>query len=109
MYLNESFGYSNIFELRTHKLRLMKQLIDIFPHRSVIAHMDKVEGAPQRFVQDVVKQFNVTLANRVEKQSNKLHQHVCLNEREWKLAQKSIDWDVEALFGFTRLDCHMCE
>ena len=42
MHLNESFGYSNVFELRAHKLRLMKQLIDLFPHRSIIVHMDKV-------------------------------------------------------------------
>lgn len=107
---NDTFSYSNVFKLRTHKLHLMKQLVDVFPHRTIIAHMDGVEKAPELFVQDLVTRFNLTVATNfeAEKQSKHMHRTTCLNENEWKLAQKSIDWNMEASFGFHRLNCHVC-
>eukprot|EP00586_Coscinodiscus_wailesii_P008497 CAMPEP_0172523374 /NCGR_PEP_ID=MMETSP1066-20121228/293629_1 /TAXON_ID=671091 /ORGANISM="Coscinodiscus wailesii, Strain CCMP2513" /LENGTH=157 /DNA_ID=CAMNT_0013306445 /DNA_START=686 /DNA_END=1157 /DNA_ORIENTATION=+ len=97
----KEFTYSNVFELRRHKLDIMKQIMDAVPHRVVVVHLNVVERAPEFLIRDLVKQFNLDLAPNyvVQNQSKHAHSTLCLNNSEWKVAQENIDWDIEALFG----------
>ena len=103
--------YGGIFELRTHKLRLMSQLIQaVGPCRVKLAHLKNMEKSPERFVQDLSVQFGLEMDNKLNnlQPSKKEHKALCLLDEEWEEADRNIDWDTEAKFGSNRLDCHMC-
>jgi len=106
----EVLAYSNIFKLRAHKLRKMKQIMDLFPHRSIIVDYEVVKKAPGVFIHDLVQQFNFTVDPTFNSggSSNRIHSAMCLNEKEWVIAQKNIDWSMEGLFGHHNLQCHQC-
>jgi hypothetical protein len=108
---SDDFGFENIFALRTFKLKIYAQLMSVIPQdRIKVTKMNDVEVSPERFVKDMVKQFDLNLRYGYQRQipSHKQHSTLCLTEEEQELAWSSIDWDLEALFGFTRLDCHTC-
>jgi hypothetical protein len=102
------FTYDSVFELRRHKLSLMKQLMEVSPHRFHLAHLDQVELQPELFVQHFVKQFGLQVDPNATAVKAKHHKTLCLEEKEWEVAQRKIDWNMEAHFGFVPTDCHMC-
>jgi len=111
-YKQESFSYSNVFALRRRKLHFMTQVMSVAPDRVKIVHFKSVEKAPRLFSDNLATEFNLTISaeylkNQME-QTTHLHKSTCLTSGEWEIAQKHIDWELEATFGFNRLDCHKC-
>eukprot|EP00545_Synedropsis_sp_CCMP1620_P013705 CAMPEP_0119004750 /NCGR_PEP_ID=MMETSP1176-20130426/1329_1 /TAXON_ID=265551 /ORGANISM="Synedropsis recta cf, Strain CCMP1620" /LENGTH=333 /DNA_ID=CAMNT_0006956495 /DNA_START=109 /DNA_END=1110 /DNA_ORIENTATION=- len=102
------FTYDSVFDLRRHKLSLMKQLMTVSPHRFQVVHLDQVELQPELFVQHFVKQFGLQAEPDPSPMKAKHHKTLCLNADEWKVAQEKIDWTMEAHFGFVPTNCHMC-
>jgi hypothetical protein len=107
----DDFSFENVFALRTFKLKLYAQLMSVIPpERIKVANMNDVEASPERFIRDMVKQFDLLLPPGYKRQlpSSKQHSTLCLTEKEKEIAWASIDWDLEALCGFTPMDCHTC-
>jgi hypothetical protein len=102
------FTYESIFALRRHKLSLMKQLMEVAPHRFHLAHLHQIELQPAIFVEHLVDQFGLKNIPNATEGRLKYHKTLCLPEDEWKVAQQKIDWTMEAHFGFVPTDCHMC-
>ncbi len=48
---NNDFIYRNIFELRRHKLQLMKQIVDIAPRNVKIVRLHEVELSPELMIE----------------------------------------------------------
>ena len=92
----------------------MKQVIDTFGphHRIKIVHLNHFEQSPAQLVHNLGQEFGLDINTNAEtklKPSQKLHNTNCLTEKEWlALAEGKIDWETEAHFGFTPLDCHVC-
>ena len=111
---DDDFVYPNgIFELRAHKLRIMKQLIEaVGPHRVKLAPLHYIELSPGTWIRNVAKEYGLELnaeANDLKPSKKiKSHETKCLTNEEWHVAQSKIDWDLEGRFGYTQLDCHTC-
>ena len=110
---NDEFIYpGGVFQLRTHKLQIMKQVIDIYgPQHRVIVHLKHYELSPAQLVHNLGQEFGLDINKNAEtelKLTLKPHNTICLTEKEWLAAKAKIDWELEAHFGFTSLDCHMC-
>lgn len=105
-----NFSYPSVFALRRHKLSIMKQITEIAQHRVKIVHLKEIEVAPARFVDNLVREFNLQLQRnyRPPEPTTKPHYALCLNTFEWANAQRQIDWEMERHFGFHPLDCHTC-
>jgi len=106
----DNFIYSNVFQLRRHKLMLMKQIIDAVPRNVKIIRLHELERSPETFVKNLILEFNVTRKedSETQDQSDKMHIEKCLASDEWEIAQREIDWRIESHFGYTFLDCHLC-
>lgn len=50
-FVGKQFIYPNIFQLRRHKLMLMKQIIDAVPRNVKIVRLHELERSPEIFVQ----------------------------------------------------------
>lgn len=109
-FVGEDFVYKNVFELRAHKLRIMKQIIEAVPRNVKIVRFHELERSPEVFVQNLVQEFNLTLRPHYKHQpaSDKIHREICLREPALKVAQREINWETESYFGFNFLDCHLC-
>ena len=111
---NGEFVYPDgIFQLRAHKLQIMKQVMDTFApqHRVKIVHLNHYELSPAQLVHNLGREFGLDINKNAEielKPTQKPHNTNCLTEKEWLAAEAKIDWELEAHFGFTPLDCHMC-
>lgn len=109
---HEDFTYSDVFALRRRKLHYMTQIMSVAPNRVKIVHLKSMEKAPGLFIDDLATEFNLTISAKYlqnqMKQTTRLHGTTCLTNGEWEIAQKRIDWELEAIFGFNRLDCHVC-
>eukprot|EP00040_Diaphanoeca_grandis_P026749 m.150240 g.150240 ORF g.150240 m.150240 type:complete len:433 (+) comp30715_c2_seq5:233-1531(+) len=103
-----SATYSNIFKLRTFKLRLMLQIMEAVPRNVKVVHLDHLELSTERFLYSINTEFNIS---RTGSKASIAHPHkreMCLTDDEWQVAQAGLDWDVESKFGFSRFDCHTC-
>ncbi|KAL7550701.1 hypothetical protein ACHAWF_013925 [Thalassiosira exigua] len=108
-----NFIYPGIFELRAHKLKLMKQVLEaVGPHRVKIVHLEQYELSPAQFVHNLALEFGLQVnpykATTQLQPSENPHGTTCLTEQEWRAAESKIDWDLEAHFGFNPLDCSVC-
>mmetsp|Transcript_47602 Transcript_47602/g.101156 ORF Transcript_47602/g.101156 Transcript_47602/m.101156 type:complete len:666 (-) Transcript_47602:73-2070(-) len=108
--VSANYTYPNIFGLRRHKLKIMKQIIETVPRNVKFVRLKELERSPELFIQSLVKEFNLTLKEGYESQppSKVAHQTVCLTPAEWDAAQKAVDWSIEAEFGFSPCDCRLC-
>lgn len=107
------YTYQDVFALRRHKLQLMKQVMDTLGHTSnrfAIHHLHNVEAGPHQFLQTLSQnhELAVNLRYRPQKPSQKAHPIKCLSDREWKILEAKMHWELEALFGFSKSDCHRC-
>ena len=50
-FVGKEFRYRNVFQLRRHKLMLMKQIIDTVPRNVKIVRLHELERSPEIFVQ----------------------------------------------------------
>lgn len=50
-FVSKDFIYRNIFELRRHKLQLMKQIVDIVPRNVKIVRLHELELSPELMIQ----------------------------------------------------------
>ena len=50
-FVSKDFRYRNVFQLRRHKLMLMKQIIDTVPRNVKIVRLHELERSPKTFVQ----------------------------------------------------------
>ena len=50
-FVSEEFTYRDVFQLRRHKLLLMKQIIDVVPRNVKIVRLHELERSPETFVQ----------------------------------------------------------
>ncbi|KAL7440926.1 hypothetical protein ACHAXH_006950 [Discostella pseudostelligera] len=111
-FVSKDFVYRNVFELRRHKLQLMKQIVDMVPRNIKIVRLHELELSPELFLQNLITEFNLSRLlrknYRPQQPSAKQHREKCLSEQEWEIAQREIDWEMEANFGYTFLDCHRC-
>jgi hypothetical protein len=102
-----NFSYHNIFALRSHKLSLMLQLIQINPHNVYVAHLKQISQHPEAFLTDLAEYFDLQVSGAISKAA-RVKKSICLRREEWIIAQKEINWDLEAFFGFNELDCRLC-
>eukprot|EP00040_Diaphanoeca_grandis_P026748 m.150236 g.150236 ORF g.150236 m.150236 type:complete len:348 (+) comp30715_c2_seq4:176-1219(+) len=100
--------YSNIFELRTFKLRLMLQIMEAVPHNFKVVHLDQLELSTDRFLRSIHVEFNVTREGTASARARPHLRVLCLSDEERQVAHAHLDWDVESKFGFTPSDCHTC-
>jgi len=109
-FVSEDFVYRNVFQLRRHKLLVMKQIIDAVPRNVKIVRLHELERSPETFIQNLILEFGLKRKPDYHRQrpSKRIHTERCLSDREWNIAQREIDWQVESYFGFTFLDCHLC-
>ena len=108
--VSANYTYPNVFHLRRHKLRIMKQIIESAPRNIKFVRLKELERSPEMLVQSIVKEFNMTVKDGYKEQSPSpvAHPTVCLTPAEWDAAQSGIDWNLEAEFGFSPFDCRMC-
>ena len=59
--VSANYTYSNVFGLRRHKLQIMKQIIGAVPHNVKIVRLNEIERGPEIFIQDLVREFNLTV------------------------------------------------
>mmetsp|Transcript_31121 Transcript_31121/g.64052 ORF Transcript_31121/g.64052 Transcript_31121/m.64052 type:complete len:343 (-) Transcript_31121:85-1113(-) len=108
-FVGNEFIYRNIFQLRRHKLRLMKQITNTVPRNVKIARLHEIERSPEAFIQSLILEFDLKRKEGpYERASQKMHVEKCFKRDEWEIAQREIDWGLEGEFGYTFLDCHMC-
>ena len=105
-----NYTYPNVFALRRHKLKLMKQILQVAPHNVKFVRLNEFERGPGLFIDNTVKEFDLKVKPDYTKPppSNYSHTTTCLTPDEWKAAQNEIDWRLEAEFGFSPHDCRMC-
>jgi len=110
---NSDSVYKNgVFELRRHKLLIMRQLIHaVGPYRYKLVHLADIEKSPELFVKNIANEFGLQTNSAKEKlkASDKQHQIKCFNEDEIHAVGEKIDWELEEKFGFTLSDCHACK
>ena len=108
--VSANYTYPNVFGLRRHKLGIMKQILEVAPRNVKLVRLKELERSPELFIQSVVKEFNLTVKDgyKPQPQSVVAHPTTCLTKEEWNAAQRNIDWNVEAEFGFSPFDCRMC-
>ena len=68
--VSANYTYPNVFELRRHKLQIMKQIIDAVPRNVKIVRLNEVERSPEVFIQDVVREFNLTMKDDYQPQQS---------------------------------------
>jgi hypothetical protein len=105
-----NFTYPNVFALRKHKLKLMKQIFDVAPRNVKFVRLNEFERGPSLFIDNLVKEFDLKVKTEYTKPppSSYSHTTTCLTPDEWTAAQNEIDWKLEAEFGFSPHDCRMC-
>jgi predicted RNase H-like nuclease (RuvC/YqgF family) len=59
-----------VFELRRHKLQIMKQIIDTVPDNVKLVRLNEVERSPETFIQDLVRAFDLTVKDGYQPQPN---------------------------------------
>ncbi|KAL3787593.1 hypothetical protein HJC23_000081 [Cyclotella cryptica] len=109
-FVSHEYTYRNVFQLRRHKLMLMKQIMEAVPRNVKIVRLHELERSPEIFIQNLVQEFNLQLkiGYNVQHPSPRIHTEKCLTRPEWRIAQREIDWKLEGEFGYTSFDCHMC-
>eukprot|EP01084_Bolivina_argentea_P013594 25515_1 len=107
---DHGYIYANIFELRKHKLQLMKQLKNVVSDRRIkIVKLREIESNPTQFIEEIAKEFNYHINKHFYRNRSIItHPILCLNDSEMQIAQQQLNWDIERDFGFTPLDCHTC-
>ncbi len=105
-----NYTYPNVFALRRHKLKLMKQILDVAPHNVKFVRLNEFERGPGLFIDNTVKEFDLKVKANYTKPDPSIYSHTttCLTPDEWTAAQNEIDWKLEAEFGFSPHDCRMC-
>lgn len=105
-----NYTYPNVFALRRHKLKLMKQILDVVPHNVKFVRLNEFERGPGLFIDNTVKEFDLKVKANYTKPPPSIYSHTttCLTPDEWTAAQNEIDWKLEAEFGFSPHDCRMC-
>jgi len=108
--VSANYTYPDVFALRRHKLKIMKQIIDTVPRNVKFVRLKELERSPELFIQSLVAEFNVAVKEGYESQppSKVAHPTVCLTPHEWDAVQNAVDWKLEAEFGFSPCDCRMC-
>ncbi|KAL7539719.1 hypothetical protein ACHAXR_010507, partial [Thalassiosira sp. AJA248-18] len=108
--VSANYTYPNVFRLRQHKLKIMKQIMETVPRNVKFVRLKELERSPEMLIQSVVREFNLTVKEGYKPQpaSPVTHPTVCLTPDEWDAVQNSIDWKLEAEFGFSPCDCRMC-
>mmetsp|Transcript_8702 Transcript_8702/g.12372 ORF Transcript_8702/g.12372 Transcript_8702/m.12372 type:complete len:334 (+) Transcript_8702:46-1047(+) len=106
----DSVYKNGLFELRKHKLLIMRQLMHaVGPYRYKVVHLADVEKSPELFVKNIANEFGLQRNIKEKlKPSDKQHEIKCFNEDEMHAVEKKIDWKLEEKFGFTLSDCHAC-
>eukprot|EP00986_Skeletonema_menzelii_P019901 scaffold29536_cov160-Skeletonema_menzelii.AAC.2 len=106
----DNYTYPNVFALRRHKLKLMKQILEVSPHNVKFVRLNEFERGPGLFIDNTVKEFDLKVKVEYTKPppSNYSHTTTCLTPDEWNAAQNEVDWGLEAEFGFSPHDCRMC-
>lgn len=104
-----STQYRNIWELRSHKQRIMQQLRRFAP-RVKLAYIREWEAAPNRFVHELQQEFGLAIepSHRPLPPSDILHYQPCFGLKDVQIMEQEIDWKLEAEFGFYPQDCHTC-
>ena len=104
-------SYPSVFALRNHKLRLMFQLMKMHPHNVKVLHLKEVSKNANAFISELMTDFGLKLRSDFDlgvQEHSIIKTSICLWEKEWAIAQNQIDWELEAQFGFSQLDCRMC-
>jgi hypothetical protein len=68
--VSANYTYPNVFELRRHKLQIMKQIIDTVPDNVKLVRLNEVERSPETFIQDLVRAFDLTVKDGYQPQPN---------------------------------------
>lgn len=68
--VSANYTYPNVFGLRRHKLKIMKQIIDAVPRNVKLVRLNEVERSPEVFIQDLVREFDLTLKDEYQFQPN---------------------------------------
>jgi hypothetical protein len=103
-----NYTYQNIFHLRNHKLRLMQQVMSAVGRRKVkIVNFEMLGSNPEQFVLHFADKFHMQLPPYYKPQrwGPRKHIPVCLDKDELQIFEQEIDWELEAQFGFNRIDC----
>lgn len=104
-----NYTYRNVFALRRHKLKLMKQILDVVPQNVKFVRLNEFEQGPDSLIDDLVKEFSLKVKEEyIKPEQSYFHNTQCLTTDEWHAAQNEIDWGLEAEFGFSPHDCRMC-
>lgn len=67
-FISKDFIYKNIFQLRRHKLLLMKQIIDTVPRNVKIVRLHELERSPRIFIRNIMLEFNLKRKRGAEPQ-----------------------------------------
>lgn len=105
-----NFEYANVFALRRHKLKIMLQIKEAIPRRATFSRLHVLEKNPFRFLQELRAVFNIEINERAvsRSSSSKRHLPVCLDEEEYDIVRRTIDWTVEGQVGYSIDDCKIC-
>jgi hypothetical protein len=109
--VSTNYSYpSGVFGLRKHKLEIMKQIVDIVPRNVKFVNLKEMERSPELFIQSLVHEFHLRVKEGYVSQppSRVTHSTTCFTPPEWDVAQASIDWKMEAEFGYSPFECRMC-
>jgi len=108
--VSSNYTYPNVFSLRRHKLEIMEQIVEVMPRNVKLVRLNELERSPELFIQCLVKEFSLTVKDGYTPQpkSAVAHGTTCLTKEEWDAAQQSIDWNMEADFGYGPSECRLC-
>lgn len=104
-------SYPSVFALRNHKLRIMFQIMKMQPHNVKVIHLKEVSRSSNSLISELVTDFGLKLRSDFDlrvQEGTIIKTSICLQKNEWTIARNQIDWELEAQFGFSQLDCHMC-
>ncbi|KAL9188178.1 hypothetical protein ACHAXT_006556 [Thalassiosira profunda] len=110
--------YEDIFDMRSQKLMMMKQIVDAVPRHAKILRLRDFELNPDVFVKDLVKEYQFDVDRRYQPPPPAVNPesvffdpktiYSCMHFDKWREAQQRIDWTLEGFFGYNHLDCHLC-
>ncbi|KAL7490342.1 hypothetical protein ACHAW6_016164 [Cyclotella cf. meneghiniana] len=105
-----NYTYPNVFALRKHKLKIMKQIIEAVPRNVKLVRLKEIERSPEKFIQDLSREFKMSIKEGYKPQTPSIvtHSTVCMTSMEWEAAEEEIDWELDGEFGFSPFDCRMC-
>eukprot|EP00804_Cyclotella_cryptica_P026423 CCRYP_008091-RB/>CCRYP_008091-RB protein AED:0.18 eAED:0.18 QI:165/1/1/1/0.83/0.71/7/1818/557 len=98
-----NYTYPNVFALRRHKLKIMKQIIEAVPRNVKLVRLKEIERSPEKFIQDLSREFKLSIKEGYKPQTPSIvtHSTVCLTPMEWEAAEGEIDWELDGEFGFS--------